>query len=81
MYGMMFVALTPCSPIAAIVMTFILSFGNLFSGFFIPRPKMVAEPTKEHVDVADTEPVASSTDNVEKTKKKIKKGVFLNEME
>ncbi|XP_015168256.1 LOW QUALITY PROTEIN: uncharacterized protein At2g24330-like [Solanum tuberosum] len=37
---------------------------------------MAAEPTKEHVDVADTEPVASSTDNEEKTKKKKKKGVF-----
>ncbi|KAH0693557.1 hypothetical protein KY285_020654 [Solanum tuberosum] len=40
------------------------------------RKKMVVEPTKEHVHVANTEPVASSTDNVEKTKKKIKKGVF-----
>ncbi|XP_049412672.1 uncharacterized protein At2g24330-like [Solanum stenotomum] len=37
---------------------------------------MAAEPTKEHVDVADTEPVASSTDNEEKIKKKKKKGVF-----
>ncbi|KAH0689018.1 hypothetical protein KY289_016376 [Solanum tuberosum] len=37
---------------------------------------MAAEPTKEHVDVADTEPEASSTDNEEKIKKKKKKGVF-----
>ncbi|KAM3305782.1 hypothetical protein P3S67_012650 [Capsicum chacoense] len=31
---------------------------------------MAAEPTKEHVDVADTEPVTLATDNEEKTKKK-----------
>lgn len=37
---------------------------------------MAAEPTKEHIDVAETEPVASSTDNEEKTKKKKKKGFF-----
>ncbi|KAL3369578.1 hypothetical protein AABB24_010094 [Solanum stoloniferum] len=37
MYGMMLVALTPSYPIAAIVMTFFLSFWNLFSGFLIPR--------------------------------------------
>ncbi|PHT50482.1 hypothetical protein CQW23_10229 [Capsicum baccatum] len=37
---------------------------------------MAAEPTKEHVDVADTEPVTLATDNEEKTKKKKKKGFF-----
>ncbi|KAK4717280.1 hypothetical protein R3W88_015618 [Solanum pinnatisectum] len=40
MYGMMLVALTPSYPIAAIVMTFFLSFWNLFSGFLIPRPQI-----------------------------------------
>ncbi|PON48574.1 ABC transporter-like [Trema orientale] len=38
MYGMMVVALTPGHQIAAIVMSFFLSFWNLFSGFLIPRP-------------------------------------------
>ncbi|GLT63837.1 hypothetical protein SLA2020_363700 [Shorea laevis] len=38
MYGMMLVALTPGRQIAAIVMSFLLSFWNLFSGFMIPRP-------------------------------------------
>ncbi|KAK4482687.1 hypothetical protein RD792_009854 [Penstemon davidsonii] len=38
MYGMMVVALTPGYQIAAIVMSFFLSFWNLFSGFLIPRP-------------------------------------------
>ncbi|GLU19232.1 hypothetical protein SLE2022_354930 [Rubroshorea leprosula] len=38
MYGMMLVALTPGHQIAAIVMSFLLSFWNLFSGFMIPRP-------------------------------------------
>lgn len=37
MYGMMLVALTPNYHIAAIVMSFFLSFWNLFSGFLIPR--------------------------------------------
>ncbi|KAL5583156.1 hypothetical protein UlMin_015598 [Ulmus minor] len=37
MYGMMVVALTPGHQIAAIVMSFFLSFWNLFSGFLIPR--------------------------------------------
>ncbi|KAL2539838.1 ABC transporter G family member 34 [Abeliophyllum distichum] len=37
LYGMMLVALTPSYPIAAIVMSFFLSFWNLFSGFLIPR--------------------------------------------
>ncbi|XP_060212522.1 pleiotropic drug resistance protein 2-like [Lycium barbarum] len=40
MYGMMLVALTPSYPIAAIVMSFFLSFWNLFSGFLIPRPQI-----------------------------------------
>ncbi|KAK9126461.1 hypothetical protein Scep_015307 [Stephania cephalantha] len=40
MYGMMVVALTPGHQIAAIVMSFFLSFWNLFSGFFIPRPQI-----------------------------------------
>ncbi|KAH7863133.1 hypothetical protein Vadar_013734 [Vaccinium darrowii] len=38
MYGMMVVALTPGPQIAAIIMSFFLSFWNLFSGFLIPRP-------------------------------------------
>ncbi|KAK9939886.1 hypothetical protein M0R45_016566 [Rubus argutus] len=38
MYGMMVVALTPGHQIAAIVMSFFMSFWNLFSGFLIPRP-------------------------------------------
>ncbi|KAK6136023.1 hypothetical protein DH2020_030233 [Rehmannia glutinosa] len=36
-YGMMLVALTPNYQIAAIVMSFFLSFWNLFSGFLISR--------------------------------------------
>ncbi|XP_057789350.1 pleiotropic drug resistance protein 2-like [Salvia miltiorrhiza] len=36
-YGMMLVALTPSYQIAAILMSFFLSFWNLFSGFLIPR--------------------------------------------
>ncbi|KAG5515715.1 hypothetical protein RHGRI_036686 [Rhododendron griersonianum] len=38
MYGMMLVALTPNHQIAAICMSFFLSFWNLFSGFLVPRP-------------------------------------------
>lgn len=37
LYGMMLVALTPNYHIAAITMSFFLSFWNLFSGFLIPR--------------------------------------------
>ncbi|OMO68269.1 ABC-2 type transporter [Corchorus olitorius] len=37
LYGMMLTALTPNHQIAAIVMSFFLSFWNLFSGFLIPR--------------------------------------------
>ena len=37
MYGMMIVALTPGPQIAAIAMSFFLSFWNLFSGFMVPR--------------------------------------------
>lgn len=37
LYGMMLVALTPNHQIAAIVMSFFVSFWNLFSGFLIPR--------------------------------------------
>ncbi|KAL6133570.1 hypothetical protein ACLB2K_065805 [Fragaria x ananassa] len=40
MYGMMVVALSPGHQIAAIVMSFFLSFWNLFSGFLIPRPQI-----------------------------------------
>ncbi|TMW96780.1 hypothetical protein EJD97_006784 [Solanum chilense] len=40
MYGMMLVALTPNYHIAAIVMSFFLSFWNLFSGFIIPRTQI-----------------------------------------
>lgn len=39
-YGMMLVALTPNYQIAAIVMSFFLSFWNLFSGFLIPRTEI-----------------------------------------
>jgi len=38
MYGMMLVALTPGHQIAAICMSFFMSFWNLFSGFMIPKP-------------------------------------------
>ncbi|PHU00219.1 hypothetical protein BC332_30006 [Capsicum chinense] len=40
MYGMMLVALTPNYQIAAIVLSFFLSFWNLFSGFLIPRTQI-----------------------------------------
>ncbi|XP_030543022.1 pleiotropic drug resistance protein 2-like [Rhodamnia argentea] len=40
LYGMMTVALTPSHQIAAIVMSFFLSFWNLFSGFLIPRTQI-----------------------------------------
>ncbi|KAJ7971515.1 Pleiotropic drug resistance ABC transporter [Quillaja saponaria] len=40
LYGMMIVALTPGPMFAAIVMSFFLSFWNLFSGFLIPRPQI-----------------------------------------
>ncbi|KAI4365646.1 hypothetical protein MLD38_021612 [Melastoma candidum] len=40
MYGMMVVALTPGHQIAAITMSFFLSFWNLFSGFLLPRPQI-----------------------------------------
>ncbi|XP_069147551.1 pleiotropic drug resistance protein 2 [Solanum lycopersicum] len=40
MYGMMLVALTPNYHIAAIVMSFFLSFWNLFSGFVISRTQI-----------------------------------------
>ncbi|MBA0684362.1 hypothetical protein Goari_025953 [Gossypium aridum] len=40
LYGMMVVALTPGHQIAAIVMSFFLSFWNLFSGFLISRTQI-----------------------------------------
>ncbi|XP_059646739.1 pleiotropic drug resistance protein 2-like [Cornus florida] len=40
LYGMMVVAMTPNHQIAAILMSFFLSFWNLFSGFMIPRPQI-----------------------------------------
>ncbi|XP_030534266.1 pleiotropic drug resistance protein 2-like isoform X1 [Rhodamnia argentea] len=40
MFGMMSVALTPGHQIAAIALSFFLSFWNLFSGFLIPRPQI-----------------------------------------
>ncbi|KAL2509221.1 ABC transporter G family member 39 [Forsythia ovata] len=40
LYGMMLVVLTPGLQIAAIVMSFFLSFWNLFSGFLIPRTQI-----------------------------------------
>lgn len=51
MYGMMVVALTPGHQIAAIVMSFFLSFWNLFSGFLIPRPvstKFLLHSSQKH---------------------------------
>ena len=38
LYGMMVVALTQGHQIAAICMSFFLSFWNLFSGFLLPMP-------------------------------------------
>ncbi|KAI4365625.1 hypothetical protein MLD38_021591 [Melastoma candidum] len=40
MYGMMVVALTPSLQIAAITMSFFLSFWSLFSGFLLTRPQI-----------------------------------------
>ncbi|KAK8551103.1 hypothetical protein V6N12_039768 [Hibiscus sabdariffa] len=40
LYGMMVIALTPGAQIALIVMSFFLSFWNIFSGFIIPRPQI-----------------------------------------
>ncbi|KAJ9553698.1 hypothetical protein OSB04_017743 [Centaurea solstitialis] len=40
LYGMMLVALTPNYHIAAITMSFFLSFWNLFNGFLIPRTQI-----------------------------------------
>ncbi|XVE75536.1 hypothetical protein DITRI_Ditri12bG0101500 [Diplodiscus trichospermus] len=40
LYGMMLVALTPNHQFAAIVMSFFVSFWNLFSGFLIPRTEI-----------------------------------------
>lgn len=40
LYGMMVVALTPGHQVGAIVMSFFLSFWNLFSGFMIPRTQI-----------------------------------------
>ncbi|XVE91137.1 hypothetical protein DITRI_Ditri20bG0130600 [Diplodiscus trichospermus] len=40
LYGMMAVALTPGQQVAAIVMSFFLSFWNIFSGFLISRPQI-----------------------------------------
>ncbi|KAB1221288.1 Pleiotropic drug resistance protein 2 [Morella rubra] len=40
LYGMMIVALTPGHQIAAICMSFFLSFWNLFSGFLLPRTQI-----------------------------------------
>ncbi|XP_057464053.1 pleiotropic drug resistance protein 2-like [Actinidia eriantha] len=40
LYGMMLVALTPNYQVAAISMSFFLSFWNLFSGFMIPRTQI-----------------------------------------
>ena len=44
MYGMMLVALTPGHQIAAICMSFFMSFWNLFSGFMIPKPVCIPKP-------------------------------------
>lgn len=45
LYGMMLVALTPGHQVAAISMSFFLSFWNLFSGFLIPRPVCIHKLT------------------------------------
>lgn len=47
-YGMMLVALTPNYMIAAIVMSFFLSFWNLFSGFLIPRTVSKSKALQVH---------------------------------
>ncbi|KAL8551735.1 hypothetical protein ACS0TY_000705 [Phlomoides rotata] len=47
-YGMMLVALTPNYAIAAILMSFFLSFWNLFSGFLIPRTVSKPMPLLVH---------------------------------
>jgi hypothetical protein len=44
LYGMMIVALTPSYQIAAIVMSFFLSFWNLFSGFLFTRAVSICKP-------------------------------------
>ncbi|KAL4332228.1 hypothetical protein GQ457_07G032970 [Hibiscus cannabinus] len=41
LYGTMVIALTPGAQIALIVMSFFLSFWNIFSGFIIPRPQIL----------------------------------------
>ncbi|KAF9596998.1 hypothetical protein IFM89_014712, partial [Coptis chinensis] len=40
LFGMMVVAVTPGPQIAGILMSFFLTFWNLFSGFLIPKPRM-----------------------------------------
>ncbi|PIA39226.1 hypothetical protein AQUCO_02700421v1 [Aquilegia coerulea] len=40
LYGMMVVALTPSPQIAGILMSFFLTFWNLFSGFLVPRTRL-----------------------------------------
>ncbi|KAL3646851.1 ABC transporter G member 39 [Castilleja foliolosa] len=40
LYGMMFMALSPNIPVAAITSSFVLSFWNLFSGFLLPRTQI-----------------------------------------
>ncbi|KAK3226771.1 hypothetical protein Dsin_006633 [Dipteronia sinensis] len=40
LYGMSLVALTPAVQIAAILMSFFLSFWNLFAGFLVPRSQI-----------------------------------------
>ncbi|XP_050210478.1 pleiotropic drug resistance protein 2-like [Mercurialis annua] len=73
LYGMMLVALTPGHQIAAIVMSFFLSFWNLFSGFLIPRTQIPiwwrwyywASPTAWTIYGLITSQVGKITDGVE----------------
>ncbi|XP_012089672.2 pleiotropic drug resistance protein 2 [Jatropha curcas] len=73
LYGMMLVALTPGHQIAAIVMSFFLSFWNLFSGFLIPRTQIPiwwrwyywASPTAWTIYGLITSQVGKISENVE----------------
>ncbi|KAE8709742.1 hypothetical protein F3Y22_tig00110328pilonHSYRG00302 [Hibiscus syriacus] len=49
LYGMMLVALTPNHQFAAIVMSFFLSFWNLFSSFLIPRTVRTIRSNQYHL--------------------------------
>ncbi|CAI0469255.1 unnamed protein product [Linum tenue] len=63
LFGMMLIALTPGHQIAAISMSFFLSFWNLFAGFLIPR-----DTSTEVLD--EQEKIAVLPDTREKTDKR-----------